>query len=285
MIPQFSNNVLSSFFFWAQHEITQLGQAYRNKTGSLYYQADPRLSGFHTYSSPFKQWVYDKGVSGAIICESVMDSAGISYTRASGIKIDYENGRVLFPTSFGTGLSLSGAYSFPDFNFYTTNETQESLLTRETNYTNPRFGNNGTTPVSPYSQMTPAAFVTIMNSDNSPFALGGTDLTKVNGSIVFMAETDYAIEAALSIMRDSRYKSIPFVSINEDPLNEYNDVKSSILPTGYNYESIKHNATPGSLLEISFVQCSRVNDRINVDKQIFIGLVDIEIEKVRNPRI
>lgn len=285
MKPQFSTNILSSFFFWAQHEITHFGQAYRNYSSPLYYQPDPKIPGYISYASPFKQWVYDFGVSGATICETASGSNGVIYNRASGIKVDYENGRILVPNSFGTGLSLNATYSFPDFNFYRQNETQDALLTRYTSYLNPRFNNTPDKPVPPYSRMTPAAFISVLNSDNQPFALAGTDITTVNTSIIFMAETDFAIESALSIMRDARYKSIPFIDVYRDPLDEYNDVKTGLYPAGYDYQIIKGNADPSSLLTISYVQCSRVSDRVNVDGQIFIGLADVEIQKVRNPRI
>ena len=184
----------------------------------------------------------------------------------------------------GTGLVLSASYSFPDFNFYIANETQESLLTRSNSYFNPRFNNRPTGGLPAYAQMTPAAFVSILNSDNAPFALAGTDMTTVNTSMILMAETDFALEGALSIMRDSRYKSIPFITIDQDPLNEFKDVKTGMYPSGYNYNTLKTSADPSSLLEVTYVQCSRTSDRINIDKQIFVGIVDVEIQKMRNPR-
>ena len=50
---------------WFDNFLLQKGQAYSNKTGTLFYQEDTRLpGGFQRYSSPYKQWVNDSSVTG-----------------------------------------------------------------------------------------------------------------------------------------------------------------------------------------------------------------------------
>ena len=150
MKPQFQHTLVTSFYLWFDNHLQKRGEAYKNKTGVFYNMSDDRLDDtYNVYSSPYKQFVVDSGLN-----TSVVDSQGtagatvidrISGTReagtttfeitrgTSGLKIDYENGRVFFTGDAagnlpGNGLSISGGFAVKDFNLYMTNQTEEDLV-------------------------------------------------------------------------------------------------------------------------------------------------------------
>lgn len=283
MLPQFSNSVNSSFLLWAEHKLLSKGLAYKNYTSRLYYTPDPYVAnqGYRAYASPFKQWVYDLSISGAFICNGI--SGDISLNRGvSGLRIDYDNGRVLVPASFGTNLNISGTYAFKDLNFYLANETEDALLTNTKFFLNSRFNNFPTGGIAPYSQVTPAIFFNSLNNRQEDFALGGQYNSVENVSLVIMAENVWMLDAILSIYRDAKHDYFPQVTIYDHPLDEYGDVKSTLYPSGYSYLNlIGQYGTPGNLFLIESVRGSKVSDRIRISESLFVGLVDIEISKVR----
>ena len=95
MKPQFQHEVTTSFVLWLDHYLLEKGTAFKNVTSDLYYLEDDRMPGFHTYSSPYKQWIFDKSVTDSKVPDKVTSSTG-DITRNDGLIIDYENGRVLF---------------------------------------------------------------------------------------------------------------------------------------------------------------------------------------------
>jgi hypothetical protein len=280
MISQFSNQIKPSFFFWAENAVLNEAQAYYNYTSKLYYKADSSIdSNYLSYSSPFKQWVYDKGVSGAFICESV--SGDVTLNRASGIKIDYENGRVLVPSGFGQNLNISGTYAFKEFNFYLSNENEESLIANEKYYLNSKFNRKPVSGIEPYAMVTPAFFVNILSNLNEPFALGGQKKTVVGLSMVAFADTMDQLDSAISFFVDKKHKYIPIYTT--DPINSFGDVKTGLYPSGYNFSTIKsENGQPGNLIYIEDVRGSKLSDSPSSDlKKSFVGIIDFELSRER----
>ena len=43
MKPQYQHELMTSFFMWFDHELLQKGEAYSNKTGTLFSKPDSRL--------------------------------------------------------------------------------------------------------------------------------------------------------------------------------------------------------------------------------------------------
>jgi hypothetical protein len=280
MINQYLNVVNSSFFFWAQNALLNEGQAYINYTSKLHYQPDPRLgSNYVTYSAPFKQWIYDRGVQGATICSGISGAISLN-SNQSGLKIDYDNGRVILPSSFGTGLNISGSYSFKEFNFYLPNETEEDLLTTSKFYLNSRYNQNPTGKLPPYSMVTPAIFINSLANSNKGFALGGEKQTNTSLSMVVMAETVAQLNGAISFFTDKCHKVFPYHDF--DPIGPFGDVKTGQFPSGFNYNSIVNQyGVPGNLLYIESVRGSKLSDSFKGNDRNFVGLIDFEISKER----
>ena len=192
MKPQFQHTLVTSFYLWFDNYLQKYGEAYDNKTGIFYNMIDDRVdSTYNVYSSPYKQFIFDSGLhsgvvnsqgtEGAIVLDRISgetdDGAALEFVRGtSGLKIDYENGRVFFTGDEngnlpGNSLSLSGQFAVKDFNMYMTNQTEEDLVIESNFKTNDRFGNMETSGVAPYDQVLPAVFITSESINNEPFAI------------------------------------------------------------------------------------------------------------------
>lgn len=284
MTPQFSTITLLSTHLWLDNWILQRGQAYTNTTSRLYYQADSGLgSAYVAYASPFRQWVCDSGVSGALVTSRVSGSIGIGGTGIvnrgqSGMIIDYENGRVIFPSIVGTGHLITGSYAFKDINIYKANETLEKMVFTNKYYLNSRYARPITGIPPPRDMVTPCMFVTSAHTTNKPWTFGGVYYTTNTVSLVVLAETMNQLEGSLSLLTDAKDACFPQLNLNVWPLNSFGDYKS-----GYNYEIIKNQyGTPGNLYTIVESNASKVGDDAKIDDNIFIGLVDLTICKPRS---
>jgi len=279
---QIINDCKASFLFWIENSILNEGQAYTNFTSKLFYNKDNRLnSNYVSYSSPFKQWVYDNSVSGAFVCSGISGSLNLTDGQ-SGMMIDYDNGRVILPASFGTGLNISGSYAFKDFNVYLSNETEEKLLTSSKFYLNSRYNKAPTGAIAPYDIVTPAIFINALSKEDSPFALGGEKQTSITMSTVIFSETMDNLDAVISFITDKSNKSFPQVSPLIDPLNAFGGIKTGVYPSGYNYSKIKSETfTPGNLFYVESARGSKLSDNFKTNDKNFVGIVDFEITRER----
>ena len=286
MQTQFSTTTLLSVYPWLDNLILQKGQAFTNYTSNFYYQPDSRLgTGYVAYQAPFKSLVWDSGVSGANIFNGVSGTInGVPFSAIrgqSGIITDFVNGRVIFPVAsgFNSTMVVSGSYAFKDFNIYFANQTQEQILFTNKYYLNSRFGLTGRPPA--YEFVTPCIFITNANEQNKNWTFGGTYNTVFTISLNVLAENMSQLEGVLSICADQKNGYLPQLGTATWPLNFYNDYK----PSGWNYQSaIAEYGTPGNLYFISNVKTSKVSDYAKIDESIFLGIVDITLERVRNIR-
>lgn len=282
MTPQFSSVTLASFHLWLDNWITQRGQAYTNTTSRLYYQADPQLPGYVAYASPFRAWVCDSGVSGAIIPSTISGTLGLGGTGAvgrgqSGLLFDFENGRVLFNAAVGTGAVITGTYAFKDLNVYKANETQEEMVFTNKYYLNSRFARPITGIPPPYDMVTPCIFINDTHSDNEGWALGGLYNTKRTVTLSVMAENLTQMEGVMSLVTDAQDACIPQLPLTAWPLSFLGDYKS-----GYNYQTYKQTyGQPGNLFMVTDVQASTVSDADKVNPAIFLAVIDLTLEKPR----
>ncbi len=283
MLAQFDHSLAISTYLYAQNRIQSLAQAYINLSTPLYSTPDTKITGYYSYSSPFKSWVYDTGVSGAQIINMV-SGGGFSapLTRASGVRFDYINGRVLVPSGLGANLSLSGSFAVSEVNLWVPLESQDYLLTQQKYFVNARYQGVPTSGIMPYSYVTPAVFVNTLNDTSEAFALGGLDDTTTTMSLTCLCESDYQLKGLLSLFRDSRYGYLPLISIAQNPLDGYNDTKGG--SGGYSYGNIiAQYGSPGQLVYIKQVRTSKVSDRTRLNPGLFGGIIDMELSYVRQP--
>lgn len=288
MLAVYSNNLLAAVYLWAENRILQSAQAYQTVTTRLYPTADPQLgTGWVSYSAPFKQFVYDSGISGAYIINEASGGAFTTYplTRASGMHVDYENGRVLLPAAsgFGSNLVLTGTYSVKEVNIYTANESEETLLTQGKYFVNPRYNGTPTSGVPPYAMATPAVFINLLASKNEAYQLGGLVDSRDTVTMTVLAETSFQLNGVLSIFRDARYGYIPMLNTVNDPLDAWGDVKGG---TGYNYQAyVGRFGSPGNLIYITDVRTAKVSDRLRLTPTQFAGIVDLDLSYIRQPPV
>lgn len=285
MTPSFLNNLHASTFLFAEHWLLQTSQAYLTLTTPLYYQPDPTLpANVLAYAAPLKSWIYDSGVSGAVVINSV-SGGGFSapLTRGSGCHFDYTNARVIVPAALGTGLKLTGTASYNQVNLYQANETEEETLTQNKYFLNPRYRAPLTSGVPSYVFATPAMFLSPLATRNDPYTFGGLVETKTTMTFTVLAETSFQLANILSTFADTEDGYFPLLSTTNDPLDEWNDVKGG---TGYNYFTLaQQNGQPGNLIYIDKVRSAKISNRVRslLNPRLFYGIIDMDVNFVRLP--
>ena len=94
MKPQYQHELMTSFFLWFDHELLDKGEAYSNKTGTLYAKSDSRLpDSYISVQSDYKQWLNDSSITGETnpIIPTDFEGSG----RSDDIIFDFENGRII----------------------------------------------------------------------------------------------------------------------------------------------------------------------------------------------
>lgn len=279
-------------------------EAYSNKTGNLYYMEDERLplypddpaNGLISYSSEYKQWVYDSDATDATIPSGVYidqgDGSGYQFCPRgeSGLRIDFDNGRVLlsgsyFPTNYDT-LKITGSFAVKDINIYLADDTEENLVIQNkynvNSRTTPAYGKG--TGIPPYEQVAPAAFISMERAKNTPFAFGGEDLTHSYYRVVFFAENLYQLDGSMGICADSYNIGVCNIGYDNYPLDEYGDLK-----TGYfSYtETVNNCDLNPKIMFIDDSQASKVSSRLSktTNPDLYLGFVDFEVNQARFPRL
>lgn len=302
MKPQFQHEATTSFALWLDHHLAYKAEAYSNKTGEFYYMPDPRLpsypddpvNGLIPYNSEYKQWVYDKDVSSATIPSGVYVDTGDGYNFVkrgeSGLRLDFENGRVLFSGAYFPdnyqNLKITGSFAVKDVNIYLADDTEENLVIQNkynvNSRTTPAYGQGTGLPA--YEQVAPAAFVSMDRTVNTPFALGGEDLTHMYYRVVFFAENLYQLDGAMAVCADAFNMGVTNIGYNEYPLDEYGDLKTG----EFSYtQTVRDCTLSPKLMFIDQVTSSKISDRLTktTNPDLYLGFVDFEVNQSRFPRL
>jgi len=262
------------------------GDAYKTYTTKLYNYTDDRLGGGKVvYGSPYKQWVYDKSITGATIPTGfIIDGASVP-TGTSGMRVDYDNGRIIFNSGVSKNLNISGTYSVKEINSYVTDQPEDNLIIENKYVTNSRFTVTETN-IAPYNPVTPCIFASIETAHNSPFAFGGEDETKCIIKVVAFCENLYQLDGVLSVFGDSFNEIFSLIPMTGHPLGEFNEIKTGVYPTGYNYNDLSKNYNSETLF-ISHVETSKIRDSVlkELNPILHIGFLDFELKAYRYPRL
>ena len=286
MKPTFTHNVINSFFLWFDNFLMTKGDAYKTYTTKLYNYEDPRLGGNKVvYGSPYKQWVYDKNITGATIPSGFTINNQFVPTGTSGMKIDFDNGRIIFNSGVSTSLNVTGTYSVKEVNSYITDQPEDNLIIENKFVTNSRF-TVSENYITPYNPVTPCIFASIETAHNTAFAFGGEDETKCIIKVVAFCENLYQLDGVLSVFGDSYNEIFSIIPMTGHPLGEFNEIKTGAYPTGYNYKNLS-NAYNSQTLFISHVETSKIRDSVikELNPILHIGFLDFEIKTYRYPRL
>lgn len=287
MIPKYSHDIMTSFFLWFDNFLMNKSQAFKTYTTKLYNYSDDRVGGGKVvYGSPYKQWVYDNGVAGAVIPSGLTVNGTFVPTGTSGLYFDFDNGRAIFNSGVSTGLNITGTYTVKEINTYITDQPEDDLIIENKYIQNSRFTVTENY-ISPYNPVTPAAFCSIETMDNEGFALGGLDETSIRVKVVGFCENLYQLDGLLSTFADAYNTCFKIVPMTGHPLGEFNKLKTGIYPTGYNYKNAITSPTSMGPCYIYNVDTSKIRDSVlrELNPTLHIGFIDFEIGNIRYPRI
>lgn len=278
MIEQFQHKLTTSFFLWFDNYLLTKGQAYKNVNSQFYYYEDDRLdSKYKTFGSPYKQWVNDSSIVGAIIPSGVyIDNSFVG--RNANLVLDFENGRVL-TSGVSKSSNISGSFAVKDFNIYFCNETEEDIIVENKYELNSRISSISKNYIQPYDQVVPAIFLSTEGIQNRGFALGGMEETTIKAKAVILAENIFQLDGVLSIFADSRNEVFAPIPMSAHPINEYGDLKNQ----NYSYSDLKNQYIGGQNFYINNAITSKLTDkaRKSLSNDLYIGFIDFEIQQHR----
>lgn len=282
MKPQYQHELMTSFLLWFDHELLEKGEAYSNKTGTLYAKADSRLpDNYISLQSNYKQWVNDSSVTGET--NPTIPTGFEGSGRSDNIIFDFENGRLIETGgSLNVGDTLTGTFAVKDFNIYLTNESEEDLIVENKFTLNTRYGTPTISGIEPYDQMTPAIFLNVEFMRNEGYAFGGEDKTSNTIKAVVLADNEYQLDGALSIFADTARRSFAKIPFSGHPSTEYGDVKGGT----YSYSDLNNTYFESNPYFIEDVTVSKFSQRAqaSVPGDIKVGFIDFDISTVRYPR-
>jgi len=287
MIVQFDHTLQSSFYLWFDDRMTRIASGVSNVTPmsfDYYSETSDVPSNLDAYYSPYRQFVSNgNDVPTGVYLNGLFTPQNSD--PSSYLVIDHNQGRVILdPATYGSNLSVSGDFKTKDFNVYMTNETEEELLIENTFI----LADDDETQLQNVSKLNvdhyvvPAAFITLSNSRNKPFALGGLDQTIVDMRVVAMADSNYGLDAILSHFRDTTNLGAYMIDFEDFPFGEFFHIKAP----PYSYPDLINGKKPNIWIEN--VRTSKLYDRnsvLRLSKGMKIGFLDFELNTVRDPRI
>ena len=220
----YQHEVTTSFVLWFDNFLLSKGDAYKNLTSQFYYQSDDRFPENKIYASPHKQWVTDSSIAGATIPNGVYNDGVFIPRGTNGLKLDFDNGRVILDSSFSSSANITGSFALKDFNVYVTDQNEEDLIIESNLKINSRFFRENA-GIPPYDHVVPAIFISNEGSKNDPFAFGGEDKTTTYFKAAVIAENLYSLDGVLSIFNDSARTIFSKINFHDHPINEFGDLK------------------------------------------------------------
>ena len=129
-------------------------------------------------------------------------------------------------------------------------------------------------------------FASIETAHNTAFAFGGEDETKCIIKVVAFCESLYQLDGVLSVFGDSYNEIFSLIPMTGHPLGEFNELKTGVYPTGYDYNNLS-NAYNSQELFISHVETSKIRDSVikELNPILHIGFLDFELKAYRYPRL
>ena len=272
MKTQTINTLYSSFFLWAENLLAQQDN-YTNVNSLLYSINDDRLKGKSVYGSPYRSWIYDSSITNAQIPSGVYSNGNFIPRGQSGLRLDFNNGRVIF--SGGVNIPVSGQFSPKEFNLYaTTKSDQELIFQQRIDFASqfPQFPSG----IPSDKVIAPAIFIRFGNFETDSFALGGEYLDKLIARAVVLSDSNFSLEAVGNIFVNQKENN--FLVFNQTPFDEYGDLKSGY----FNYEDcLNQYYDPMKLAYISDVDFTKFQPPNPSNPDLRIGFVDFVISLTR----
>jgi hypothetical protein len=300
MKAQFDHILQSSFYLWFDNKLTTVAEAhYTPEDGQLFdaFVEGANGSGLDLPESLDAFYCADRQLvangtgdfgegepSGVYVNNSFVGQGDLT----TGLLIDHNEGRILVNAgTIASDATISGHFKRKEVNVYITNETEEQLLIQNDFILSDSA--DEPTYLKEQSELgdrkytLPAAFISLNSSSNEPFALGGLDDTRSVIRVVIITDSNYNLDAILSLYRDSQKCAFKLVEFEEFPFGEFFHTKE--FPYYYpDFIGSHSSSRPPAFIDRVIV--SKLFDRsgTQVPKGLRIGFMDFEISNVRMPR-
>lgn len=272
----FIHDLNSSFVLWMEHILANKGDAYLNVNSLLYPINDDVFRNNAVYGSPYKQWVYDSSITGAIVPSGVFSNGHFIPRGQSGLKLDFNNGRVMF--SGGINIPVSGQFSAKDFSVYTTTQSDQELIF-ETRIDFASQFPQAASGIPSDKVVCPGIFVRIDAMQSEPFCFGGTYNNIVPVRAIVLSDSSYKLNGVGNLFLDQKENN--FLVFSQTPINEFGDLKTGY----YSYNDYLNQYFDSSKLaylqDIDFSLMTAVNNTQNPDLRI--GFLDFNVQLPRVP--
>lgn len=279
MRPLFNHSLLTSFALYLDNQLVddRGAQAYINQpTGTMYWQQGQSVSGY-VWASPYKSWVYDSCVTGALIPSGVYNGLGQFLTRQSGIVLDFQNGRVISPHNWGS--TLSGSYSRKEYNVYVSTPQQVDFWLEKNFGANQDIAYTLTgTKASLFSA--PCVFLTNAHERNEPFAFGGQDQTDNTIRAFVISIGAWGQEGVCSIIRDMAKTYFPLASYGDWPLGASGDLKAG--NSGFCYSALCARLGVAGVF-VNNVYGYKFSQNTVKETEMMCSVLDVDCETLRQP--
>lgn len=289
MVIQFDNLLLSSLVLYYENKILDKGTAYTNIV-SPFYATSGDVNGLFAYAAPFKPFVADHSITNAIKISGVYVGNTFHLLGSGGVTgINFAEGLV-YLTGAATG-TISGSYSVQDFYVSATSRPDDELLFERKYQIRPKtITQSGTAGLLPSEYTVPSIFFKNDKSVNKEFAFGGVEDTRSTINCIVIADSQFLLDAAVGIIRDTSRDYIPEIVQGEMP---FNLLGSYINNTQYNYDTITNGklaAASGYYIQdvdvMGFTNNLKIVSEIkNINPKIYVSFLTIETSKIRQPRV
>lgn len=280
MIQTLYHKVSNGFFLWAQDRISRVGNAVETGVSQSfsYKESFDIPSNYEAFYSDVRQFNFN----GTGVPSGVYINGSIVYQNpsdATGMIIDFNQGRIIAKSGqISQAATISGNFDRMEINVYSTNEDEEAILVNkdfdiygsEDSYLD-EISSKGRVKAT-----IPACFITNSYSENSPFALGGTEKTTYYMKMLVITDSEYTLNGIIDVFRDTR--NILFPTVEDFPFGIHWHLKEP----PYNYQTMASGLTKDCYIED--VKVSKLNNTLKRNlamDDLKVGFVDFEISNVR----
>lgn len=280
MTPQIINRIAPSFIYFLDHKTLKNGNAFLNVTnGNLKNSNDPNFPNKTVYASQYRQFVADNSIPNANIASGVNIGSSFIPKNTSGLKIDYDMGRAIFDDSVSQNIqNMTCSYAYKEYNIYY-NENQDEQIIFDTKYESRPYSVNGENLILNYDQVVyPAIFVKTQYNEHVPFAFGGTKELQADIRAIYLADSQYLLDAGISIASELTNKYFPVLYPKDMPFNVYGDYKNN----NYNYLNLcsTYSQTGALMAMINSVKISKFSTSANklIGNNLYGGFADFTVK-------
>tara|TARA_Y100001938_G_C7998796_1_gene383551 strand:+ start:105 stop:980 length:876 start_codon:yes stop_codon:yes gene_type:complete len=291
MKAQFDQTLLSSFYLWFENYLLKdKSKAYSTDASNTFKYVDfaDVPSSHYGYQGQFKQLVGECDVD---VPNSGFFSDGGFVTGDNdsngGVFTDYDNGRLIFPSASGTGLTLTANSTVKEVNTYISYDGDLATILHSD------FKEAGASFPYQYSKdseldeqifFLPACFISLASSDNVEFSFGGEENTESRVRVMILSSDNYIMDSVMSLFRDSVRSDFKNVPYEDFPYGPFYSIKNY----PYKYDSLISGLTDPEITHIKNVNVSKVVSeqlRENLNKGVSIGFIDFDLCTYRFPRL